>query len=857
MAIDNGNGTVKVVSGDSLWSIANKYYKTYGYTSITKYMYYLGEINNIKIYKDSNGGLKAFISAGDVIKLTGSATTGGVEVLANTAKPSRTVTVERFGLVSDDGNGLFVTWLFDKEDQTKEYLVRWYRSWDLKGIAPYEDHTVTQMYDSYTPPAEVYESPNGKVSVSIMPISKTYEVTNADGSKTEMAYFEGGWSTVNDSVRHYYGNSAPSDAPSVPGVEIDNSTLTAFVDDVPDSISQVEFEVCKMAEKSVVTESWKLGTANAIANSASYSWPIEIGYEYKVRCRYINEHGNGKWSNWSGESGTRPSASSGITTCRAITETEVYLEWGAAVGAETYEIEYTTNKDYFDSSGDVRSITGIEGTHYFITGLDSGDEYFFRVRAVNNVDDSGWTEPVSIVIGTEPAAPTTWSSTTTVISGEELVLYWIHNSEDGSTQTKAEIELMINGYPMPSVELDTSDEEDDDKTMRYTIATGGYVEGATILWRVRTAGATNTYGDWSVQRTVTIYAQPTLSIGLSSVLTSFPLQIIGVAGPNTQTPVGYHVSIKSNEYYETLDRIGNGMIVNAGQEIYSKYIDTSKQLLAVLSAGDLDLQNNVTYTVTVTVSMNSGLTAEDTRYFTVRWEDEIYEPNAELGYNKQNYTMTIRPYCKDVDGNLIGDVTLAVYRREFNGKFTEIISGIKNSRGAYVTDPHPALDFARYRIVATSESTGAVNYCDLPGYPIGESSIIIQWDDTWYTFDSTDEFAASPAWSGSLLRLPYNIDVAEDFNTDVSLIEYIGREHPVSYYGTQRGETATWNVEIPKSDKETLYGLRRLAIWMGNVYVREPSGTGYWARIKPSFSVKHKAVIIPVTLTITRVEGGA
>ena len=42
---------------------------------------------------------------------------------------------------------------------------------------------------------------------------------------------------------------------------------------------------------------------------------------------------------------------------------------------------------------------------------------------------------------------------------------------------------------------------------------------------------------------------------------------------------------------------------------------------------------------------------------------------------------------------------------------------------------------------------------------------------------------------------------------------------------------------------------------MGDVYVREPSGVGYWANIKVSFSQKHTEKLVPVTLTITRVEG--
>ena len=113
-----------------------------------------------------------------------------------------------------------------------------------------------------------------------------------------------------------------------------------------------------------------------------------------------------------------------------------------------------------------------------------------------------------------------------------------------------------------------------------------------------------------------------------------------------------------------------------------------------------------------------------------------------------------------------------------------------------------------------------------------------------------------PAWSGSMLSLPYNIDVSENNTIDKSLVEYIGRSHPVTYYGTQLGVSANWNMDIPKSDKETIYGLRRLARWMGDVYVREPSGSGYWANITVSFSQKHTELTIPVSLSITQVEGG-
>ena len=183
--------------------------------------------------------------------------------------------------------------------------------------------------------------------------------------------------------------------------------------------------------------------------------------------------------------------------------------------------------------------------------------------------------------------------------------------------------------------------------------------------------------------------------------------------------------------------------------------------------------------------------------------------------------------------------------------------GLDSLKNTVVTDPHPSLDYARYRIVAISNDTGAVSFYDAPGYPVMGKSVIIQWGEKWVNFDvtNTDE-RTQPSWSGSLLNLPYNIDVSENTKTESSIVKYVGREYGVSYYGTQIETNPSWNMEIERDDKETLYALRRLSIYRGDVYVREPSGAGYWANINVSFNQKHCALTIPVTLDITRVAGG-
>ena len=753
---------------------------------------------------------------------------------------------------------IYATWTWNKT-HTDHYEIRWYYDTGDGVWFVGTDSTTTSKQNTYSAPDNA-KRVGFKVKPVPKKVKKMVKAKNGSRKTVKVNAWNADWSTL----KYYNIKNSPPSTPPAPTVTIENLKLTAKLENINLNATDIQFQIVKNDSKV-----FKTGTATIKTYAASYYCAVTAGYNYKVRCRAVRGKEYSAWSEYSSDQGTQPAASKGWEFIKALTSTSVEVNWYGVKNATTYEIEYTTEKRYFDSSNQVQSLTvdaTLQWSHAEITGLETGKEWFFRMRAVNDNGHSAWTEIKSIVLGKDPIAPTTWSSTTTCVVGEPLILYWIHNAEDGSSQKYAELELTIDGRIETHTIENTTNEDEKDKTSSYSIDTSSYVEGTKIQWRVRTSGITNTYGDWSIQRTVDIYAPPTLELSVTDAngnlletLTSFPFYISGIAGPNTQNAIGYHLSIMANESYETTDQIGNVKMVNQGEAIYSKFFDTSENLVVEMSANNIDLENNISYKVNCVVSMNSGLTAENSSEFTVAWTDVQYEPNAEIGFNEDDISTYIRPYCENDEGNLIEGIRLSVYRREFDGSFTELATNIDNTTNTYITDPHPALDYARYRIVAISTSTGAVSYYDMPGYPIGEKSLIIQWDEQWSTFDISNEIDGSSQvpWSGSLLKLPYNVDVSDSYSPDVELVEYIGRKHPVSYYGTQRGTTQTFNAEIDKKDEETLYALRRLAIWMGDVYVREPSGSGYWANITVSFSQTHREVTIPVTLNVTRVEGGA
>lgn len=761
-------------------------------------------------------------------------------------------TITGFGIQAGTDRTVYATWSWTR-DHTKGYNVRWYYdTGDTNGSGTIwfigNDSEVTDMQDTYSAPSNAK-----RVRFIVKPVSETYK--NGDN---DVAYWtDSDWST--EKIYNFTSNIPTT--PSAPTVKLEKYLLTASLDNVDTDATIIQFQVLK--DNSIIFATGQV-TVEGDYKYAQYSCYVDAGSEYKVRCRGCRNSLFSEWSEYSEKLITIPATPSGFTKCYAKTSTSVYLEWEAVNTAKTYAIEYANDLSYFDSSDKTATISNIESTRYEKTGLEKGDTYYFRLRAVNDTGSSPWSEFASTTVGKAPGAPTTWSSTTTAIVGESLSLYWVHNSEDGSSQTYAELELFVNDTSEVITIQNSTEEDKKDKTSVYILNTIQYEEGNTIKWRVRTRGVTETYGEWSVQRSIDIYAPPTLTLNLLDTngdpietLESFPIRVTAVSGTSTQRAIGFHLSVTSNETYDTVDALGNPKTISQGDTLYSRYFDRSPDLSVTLSASDIRLSNNISYKVTCVASMNSGLTAESSVNFTVGWVGTSNNVNCKIYIDTDTYAASISPYCKLKDGTYPEDLKLAVYRREYDGKFTEIASEIDNAKNVFVTDPHPALDYARYRIVATSVTTGLVDYYDAPAYPVNGTAVVIQWDEAWSEYDQgIDDTLASPLWNGSMIKLPYNIDISDSNSKDVTLVEYIGREHPVDYYGTHLGTKSTWNMDIPASDKEAIYALRRLQNWMGSVYVREPSGAGYWASISVSFSKKHCEVTIPVTIEVTRVEGG-
>lgn len=761
---------------------------------------------------------------------------------------------------NSDDNTLVATWTFTpphgyNASTLDSYTTNWYYV-DADGVR-YEkgaSNFSSRDYDTFKLPRTAYY-----VDFHIIPQSKKVKVKVGNSEQEQWQW------TCPTSVTRYFNTSQRPAQLSAPSVTVDQDklTLTATSDNSSSdsAMTRVEFQFWR-GDPAVLWKTVKVTPDDS--EVAKTVITVDQGQTYKVRARGINtvlyQNIAGDWSDFTSAVNTRPQNPSGFTAVRAESSTSVYLAWDEVDTATSYTIEYATDKSYFDGSSEVKSVSATK-TFYTITGLDTGKTWWFRLSAKSDAGESGFSTPQSALLGTTPDKPTTWSSNSTAIVGEEVYLYWVHNSEDESVCKQSQLELSTDGgesWARQTINNTTQEEG----TLSYLLLTSEYAEGVDILWRVRTMGVLNTYGDWSTVRTISVNAQPTVAMLLKDnagesvlSLTSYPLMVEATTAPSSQSPVSYYLEIQALSAYTVNDQLGEPVNVSVGDIVFS---ETSAAIVGesftrTITPADVTLANGQAYSVSLTVAFDTGLVASDTDTFECLFGDASVSLGAAVGVDSESYVAYVTPeiYSDDTDW------TLAVYRREYDGSFKLIQGDLSGAETVTVTDPHPALDYARYRITATNNATGAVEYTDLPNVSVGCLWAVIQWDEVWRTFSAAAiDAEAEPAWAGSLLLLKYNPKTSYDSNVKVETVEYAGREYPVAYYGKLKDTSVSWSFDIERSDTETIFQLRRLQVYDGNVYVRDPSGYGSWANISVSFSRDYDSAVIPVSVSITRVDDG-
>ena len=756
-------------------------------------------------------------------------------------------------------------------------------------------YKIVKQHATVGTPIDIYSIPSGATTVKfrVFPVPKT-------NSKTKKKRFTGVWSDwVSINLKQFSGIIPENISGEL---NWDEGYLKLISDNTSFQINYLQFQLVKAtigSDKSLTITEVPLGDGIDVLKVDPVSRYCEVFYRelekstrYRIRARSCDKTGTmtSEWSEYTEWYTTPPDPPVGVNVSVTL-EKKILLEWEENAVADGYGIQYSENID-FQEPTDVTTLV----PHYEFGNLELGKTYYFRVNVAYDNAASGWSETLPFVFGRKPAAPSTWSSEINCRVGvTDLNLYWVHNSADNSSETKADVEITYDDGITQDTEIITIENDydfyDKDKTKFYNIPSENLDRSMNISWRVRTYGILDEPSDWSEMREVKVYANPIFSVEMTNIdgedivegktIATLPIKVkMDTTDEIVQQAIAYSITVTVAEEFSMEDEYGMGHLYQAGQEIFVKNytaeaVDSHHVSDVELTYEDISLEDGQQYNFSFKVYMNSGITSE-VLYgpFEVHWPPLFESDNdmidAIFTYHPETYSMEIHPYAATViypeiedpdedpdpiSVDILPDIVFDIYRREFDGSLTMVGKNLPNTETYSIVDPHPALDFGRYRVIAKRVTTGQMDSYDAPPEPIAEKAVVISWNEMYRPFDLVEDAEYDLPYEAAFTVLPYNIDVSENNELDVSFVKYIGRRNPVSYYGTQIGYTADWSVDIPASDVDTLYELRRLAVWPGNVYVREPSGTGYWASIKVSFTMTHRSVVIPVKLSLTRVEG--
>lgn len=760
----------------------------------------------------------------------------------------------------------------------------------------YAVRTFKGTWQSTTSTAIEVSVPDGatNVVVHVRPVSKKYKYykDSKATSPKEARWYEAASASAQINTGAFHSPQRPT--VGEPQVADDGVTVAVALSD-DDPYTAVFFAEALSGGKVVATArvAAKEDT-KTFASKGTALLRCPEGSEVKVRARMQNVLGRQKntttdytsaWVSHPTAVRTKPPRVSGVSAA-ATAQGTARVKWAAAAGAEWYELAWANSASAFSLSSGVQTKSTADSADPASLSMDfddleTGKSWFFWVRACNASGDGAWSDASAEVrLGSRPAAPTVWADAYAAIRGDTVRIGWAHNSTDGSAQSRAQV-LVRRG-----VGSAWEAHEAAGSASTWELDTSGIPDGTTVEFYVRTWGIVpgeSGASPASETRAVRVWERPGAEIDVAGTVERFPLRLTADAVSASQVPVTATVRITAAAEHFLVATDGTERRVAAGETVWERTWQRPPDPLPVeLTAGDVMIASGQSYTAHVDYAMSSGLACGASRSFAADLVPSDFEIEASLSeHGPYGCEIEFAAYGPpegereeagdDGDPVAVGTpvlaegVTLAVYRHETDGTMTPLMANVPNDGTYSLVDDHAAFGRQSYRVTALDPANGSVAWLDVADEVVACESIVLQWGSGVSSAvvvdgDPADVGDGSPVAEDEVpvgprtLELPVNIKVSEANERDVALVEYIGRGHPVAYYGTQLGQTATLSCSIDKGDADSLAKLREIAAFAGDVYVREPTGGGYWAHVSPSWSASADSGLVSVTLDVARTD---
>lgn len=172
--------------------------------------------------------------------------------------------------------------------------------------------------------------------------------------------------------------------------------------------------------------------------------------------------------------------------------TGLTLNWAPHTGVSFYDVQVDTSTNFNSpafrtvTNSYINSTDGNNDTQWFIDDLYFGKTYYWRVRARNSVDSSGWTEPLTFITRdyvnkTSPSNTDTWTGLTINWAPHNGVDFYDMQVDTTPTFTSSELNTYSTSY------INSTDGNSDTQYFVQDL-----LFGIRYYWRVRARNAVDT-----------------------------------------------------------------------------------------------------------------------------------------------------------------------------------------------------------------------------------------------------------------------------------------------------------------------------------------------------------------------------
>lgn len=532
-------------------------------------------------------------------------------------------------------------------------------------------------------------------------------------------------------------------------------------------------------------------------------------------------------------SGVAPAPAPGITVTKHDNETAlVSWDWSWAK-ATSADIAWSKRPFAWDANEepDTVRVTTAHTSNYYITGLDEGAVYYFRVRLVYETEDAetpgAWSTIATLDLAQAPAVPQLTLSAGVAVEGQEVTASWTYATNDGTAQVAAEVFIdgVTAGVTATAQHID--------------LTTAGLSAGNHEV-TVQVTSGSGMISELSDPAILTIAEPLNISIAESSLVettvedeTAHELREL----PLTVTPGGVTddmevtVIIERTQSYYIERPDGDELAGHEGETVALIENALGDEATAVtVDLADLigRLDDGAPYRLIITAENGLGQTASAEQEFTVAWtvQPEVPSATVEIDGNIARITPEV------TEGETADIYRLTADRPELVARD---VAG-----GTVIVDPYPPLNHGGYRVVA---KTANGDY------------ITAEAEPAWIDIEAHVKSPASLIdFDGETVEVLYNQNINSNFDKDFEETAYLGGSVVGDWNRAAKRSATVTSYVLKDIDREILEALRRLALFPEVAHIRTIDGSSFDCDIQVAEDRSYDSPAAQVSLKVTRVD---